>query len=83
MQKKIILIPKSINDTFGDPFIKLFSVINEINNTPLTDEVVLDFKNNRWINPFFILPLVCLYKEQPRNITMINKSTYLEKYYFG
>lgn len=78
MQKKIILIPKSINDTFGDPFIKLFSVINEINNTPLTDEVVLDFKNNRWINPFFILPLVCLYKEQPRNITMINKSTYLE-----
>ena len=74
----IITIPSKIEDQFGDAFIKLFNIINEINNSDKDTSIEMDFKHNRWINPFFILPLYCLMKEEAKyRIKFININSYL------
>lgn len=74
-----IFIEQSINDErFGKGFVEIFKLVHEIERVPQGEEIILDFSKNKWIPPFFALPLMLYIKQSQRNISCCGCSSYLK-----
>jgi hypothetical protein len=78
-----LFVPERFSDNFGDPFKRILEILPEINKD--WDEIIVDFKDSKFLVPHYLGPLSCILKlkdTQGTKITLINNSSYLQTIQF-
>lgn len=80
-----IKVPVRFSDNFGEPFIELLKIIEQLNQIQNLSDIQVDFTENKFAGPFYLGPLSCILqglKSTEVNINVQHSSSYLETILF-
>lgn len=76
LSKLVIEVPERFSDNFGDPFRYILQILPDLNLH--WDEIVVDFRNSKFIVPHYLGPLSCILKKKSNEgvkITILDSHT--------